>query len=265
MPHILSRRAFLYGWACAPALAARSAPIAPSTTITLFNGRDLEGWYTWLRTTGRDDPKGVFAVRDGLLRVSGEDWGVLSTRAAYRDYRLIVEWKWGGATFGARSDKARDSGILVHATGEDGARGNVWPESIEHQIIEGGCGDFILVAGAGRPTLTAECRVGPDGQYYWSKGSPAVTRDRGRINWWGRDPAWEDRLGFRGRRDVERPTGEWNRSESICAGDSITNVVNGVVVNHGTRSSHTSGRIAIQSEGAELLIRRIELVPPQPA
>ena len=136
-------------------------------------------------------------------------------------------------------------------------------ESIECQIIEGGCGDFILVGapGRGRPSLTCKTRVGPGGQLYFDKGGEAVTHNSGRYNWWGRDPDWKDVLGFRGKADVEKPAGEWNRMEVICDGDTITNIVNGFVVNVGTRSSQTEGKIQFQSEGAEILFRTIEVRP----
>jgi hypothetical protein len=88
-----------------------------------------------------------------------------------------------------------------------------------------------------------------------------MTRDRGRFNWFGRDPAWRDAVNFRGFGDVEKPPGEWNRQEVICDGSTITTILNGIVVNKGTNSSHTEGKIQIQSEGAEILIRRIELRP----
>ena len=68
-------------------------------------------------------------------------------------------------------------------------------------------------------------------------------------------------LGFRGKRDVEKPAGEWNRMEVICDGDPITNIVNGYVVNVGTKSSLTRGKIMFQSEGAEILFRKIEVRP----
>jgi len=232
----------------------------PTGPIILFNGQNLDNFYTYLKTSRYEDPKGVFRVVDGQLRISGEDWGGVTTRDAFRDYHLVVEWKWGGQTFEPRKQSTRDSGILVHGVGADGAAGGCWLESIEHQIIEGGCGDLILVAGANRPSLTAETRS-EGNQMYWQPGGTRVTRDQGRFNWYGRDPNWKDVLGFRGARDVEKPVGEWNRSEVICDGDTITNIVNGVVVNHATNSSHTSGKIQIQSEGAEILVRRVELRP----
>ena len=45
-------------------------------TIILFNGYDLEGWYTYIQDRGRDsDPNNVFTVQDGMIRISGEEWG----------------------------------------------------------------------------------------------------------------------------------------------------------------------------------------------
>ena len=83
----------------------------------------------------------------------------------------------------------------------------------------------------------------------------------GRINWWGRDVDWDDRLGFRGRQDVESPLWEWTRLEVTADRDRITTRVNGTVVNQGTGSSLTEGKILVQSEGAEMFVRRMELHP----
>jgi hypothetical protein len=44
------------------------------TTINLFNGKNLNGWYTFLKDRGRDnDPKKVFSAANGLIRISGEE------------------------------------------------------------------------------------------------------------------------------------------------------------------------------------------------
>ena len=88
-----------------------------------------------------------------------------------------------------------------------------------------------------------------------------MTRDSGRFNWYGRDPDWKDDIDFRGKQDIEKPVGEWNRQEVICDRDTIKNIVNGKEVNYATQSSHTFGKIQLQSEGAEILFRRVELLP----
>jgi hypothetical protein len=251
----------LAGAADIPSFARDVPDVKSGAPVLQFNGKDLTGFYTYTREHKLDDPNKVFTVQDGMIRISGEEYGAITTRQGFGNYRLIAEWKWGDETWGARKDKTRDSGILLHCVGPDGAAGGQWMQSIECQIIEGGCGDFIMVKGQDRPTLVCETRPGPgDKQLYYHKGGTPVTAT-GRINWWGRDPAWRDVLGFRGKDDVENSPGEWNRMEVICDGGSITNIVNGYVVNAGTHSSQTEGKIQFQSEGAEIFFRRIEVRP----
>ncbi len=240
-------------------LSAQEA-ITPAKKIVLFNGQNLDGWYTWLRDTQYEDPKKVFTVENGQIHVSGEDWGGIATKQAYKDYHLIVEWRWGGKTLPPRVNAARDSGILIHGVGEDGAYNRTWLESIESQIIEGGAGDIILVGGKNKPTLTVNT-VQDGKEVYWQQDGKAVTKDSGRFNWYGRSRLWKDVKDFRGAEDVEAPMGKWNRQEIFALGDKITYVVNGKVVIHGYNSSHRAGKIQLQSEGAEIYFRRVELRP----
>jgi hypothetical protein len=244
-----------------PSFARELPSIRSGEPIFRFNGKDLTGFYPYVRDHGRVDPKHVFSVRDGMIDISGEEFGGLTTEDEFRDYHLITEWKWGERTWTPRKTSARDSGILVHCVGPDGAAGGNWMESQECQVIEGGCGDFILVAGRSKPIMTCETRRGPDRQYYFEKGGKPVTLSSVRYNWWGRDPAWKDVFGFRGRRDVEKPAGEWNRMEVVCDGGSITTILNGYVVNIGTNSSLTRGKILLQSECAEIFFRKVEVRP----
>jgi hypothetical protein len=256
--------------------AASETAIRPDRTIHLFDGKSLAPFYTWLVDSHREDPRRVFSVVDQVdgapaIRISGERWGGLVTRETYRDYRLVVEFRWGLATWGERRNAARDSGILVHGQGPDGNTGSdgngAWMRSVEAQVIEGGVGDIILVAGFdadGRrltPHLTARAGTDRDGEPVFDPRGEAREFETGRINWFGRDPDWQDRLGFRGRQDVESPYGEWTRLEVIADGDRVTNIVNGKVVNEGTRASLNEGRILVQSEGAEIYFRRIDLEP----
>jgi hypothetical protein len=244
-----------------PSFAREIPKIRSGPPVLAFNGKDLTGFYTYLHDHKYDDPYKVFTVRDGMLFISGQEWGGLTSRDEFADYHLIVEWRWGEKTWPPRLNNTRDSGILLHCVGPDGAASGHWMESQECQIIEGGCGDFIMVRGRDKPSLTCEIRVGPDSQPYFEKGGKSVTKNSGRFNWWGRDPEWKDVLGFRGRRDVENAAGQWNRMEVICDGASITNIVNGYVVNVGTKSSLTRGKLIFQSEGAEIIFRKIEIRP----
>ncbi len=250
--------------------------IKPEKPIVLFNGKDLSNFYTWLVDSHREDPDRVFSVVEQIdgapaLRVSGERWGGFVTVQAYRDYRLVVEFRWGLATWGNRINSTRDSGILLHCQGPDGNTkedfNGPWMRSIEFQIIEGGVGDFILVAGydaAGNrksPQITASVSKDRDGETVYDPGGSPTRLDRGRVNWFGRDPDWNDVLGFRGKNDVESSFGEWTRAEVICDGNKITNLVNGTVVNVAVDSSLSGGNILFQSEGAEIFFRKIEIHP----
>lgn len=245
-----------------PAFARLAEPIRSGEPIFQFNGKDLTGFYTYLKDNKYNDPKGVFQVKDGVIRVSGEEFGGFTTGGNFRDYHLVAEWKWGDKTWGSRAQNARDSGVLVHCVGPDGAYGGQWLASIECQVIEGGTGDFIMVgAGDHHPELSCQVQYGDDKQPYYHKGGETIRKNSGRYNWWGRDPAWKDQVGFRGARDVEKPHGEWNRMEVVCDGGTVTIILNGYVVNVGTDSTYTEGKIQFQSEGAELFFRKIEVRP----
>ncbi len=233
-------------------------------TLRLFDGKSLDGWYTFIKDRGRDsDPKKVFTVQDGMIRITGEEWGSLTTNKNFKNYRLVTEFMWGDETFEPRKDKARDCGLLLHSRGKDGGSGGIWMNSIECQIIEGGTGDIIIVGdGTDNFRVTAEVASGKPGYaYVFQKGGHPVTLNSGRINWFGRDANWKDTIGFRGKNDVEKPVGEWNTLECIVNKDHLTIFLNGVLVNEATNVKPQKGRIQIQSEGAEIFFRKVELTP----
>jgi hypothetical protein len=231
--------------------------------IKLFNGRNLDEWYTFIKDRGRDnDPEKVFTVKNGVIRISGEEWGCITTNQEFENYKLIVEFKWGNITYPPRENKARDSGILFHSQGKDGGYGGIWMNSIECQIIEGGTGDFIVV-GNGTPHYYITSPVASEkhgNSPVFEPGGDPVTLLRGRINWWGRDPEWKDVLGFRGENDIETPVGEWNTIECLVQSQEILIYLNGTLVNRAIDVHPRKGRIQIQSEGAEIFFRRIDLV-----
>jgi hypothetical protein len=235
-----------------------------SKTIKLFNGKNLDGWYKFVQKRGKNnDPKNVFTVHDGLIHVTGEEWGSIITNEEYSNYKLTVEFKWGTKTYEPRIDKAKDNGVLIHSTGEDGGYQGIWMHSIECQIIQGGVGD-LLVVGNNSPEFALTSPVAPEknaGAYVFQPNGSPVTINGGRINWYGRDPNWKDEIGFRGKNDVEKPAGEWNRMECIADGDKISVFVNGTLVNQAMNVKPSKGRIQVQSEGAEIFFRKVELMP----
>ena len=232
--------------------------------VQLFNGKNLDGWYTFIKGKGRDnDPNKVFTVKNGLITISGEEYGCITTNNEYENYKLVVEFKWGDATFAPRIERAKDSGILLHSQGEDGGSSGTWMHSIECQIIEGGTGDVIVV-GNGTPEFSATSPVAPEkqnGSYIYKPDGELVTINGGRINWYDRDPDWKDVKGFRGAKDIEKAVGEWNIIECIAKGEEILIYLNNKLVNHVVKAQPQRGRIQIQSEGAEIFFRRVDLTP----
>ncbi|HEX4591080.1 MAG TPA: DUF1080 domain-containing protein, partial [Gemmataceae bacterium] len=220
-------------------LAAIPAAGADPATVRLFNGKDFTNFYTFVKGDGKNnDSKKVFAVEDGVIHVSGESYGYLATEKEYENYHLTVEFKWGEKTYAPRKDKARDSGVLLHATGPD----KIWPQCIECQMIEGGTCDIILVGGGkDKPTKLTAPAEQHGKQFWYSPGAPTHEFANERINWFGRDPEWKDVAGVRGPKDVERPLGQWNVIECDCDGPSINYKLNGVQMNGGTKANLTKG------------------------
>ncbi len=275
----------LAGTFALPFIAASAAGTAQAADaveikekIRLFNGKDLSAFDTWLAGHGlNQDPARVFTVLphvDGApaIRVSGEVMGGLLTKESYKNYKLVVEYRWGLVTWPGRTRSARDSGILIHSWGEPGNMAKdfkaPWGRSIEFQIIEGGVGDILLLGGFDRAgaehktTMKIRSRKDRDGESVYDKAAPEMDHSSfTRVNWWGRDEDWADKLDFRGPRDADSPAGAWTRLEAIVEGGSMKFFVNGKLVNEGRDSNLTEGKLLFQSELAELYFRRIDLEP----
>jgi hypothetical protein len=189
--------------------------------ITLFNGRDLEGW-TGVLADEKVKPEDVWSVADGVLACKGEPRGYLRTvREDFHDYVLSLEWRFPAGT------KGGNSGVLVHATTPRTL--GIWPKSMEAQLNHGHAGDIWVIG--------TTCKI---------ENAAERVKDRRHLNLTD---------------DSEKPIGEWNKYEIRCQGDNLTIKVNGVLVNHVTECSVTKGAIALQSEGAQIHFRTIRLAP----
>jgi len=276
----------------AAVLAADSeTPVVPQKVIKLFNGSNLNGWTGWLVDTKREDPRGVYSVRDGVLRISGDGFGYVGTTQAYRDYRLVAEVKWGAGNLRTRKGMAQDSGIFLHSVGPEGnsydcgwgsrqrntgrdVSNGAYTAAVECQVMEGGFGDVLLIHGRyedGRHVPVrarvhaVERRVAGDyANYQFNLKAESATLTSGAIAWFAKDAAWQDVTGFRGRKDVESPHGEWTRIECLCDGDDLTVFVNGKHVNQASGVFPAAGKILLQCEGSEVFFRNIELHPLKP-
>lgn len=217
----------------AAALFAAPALAADDKFTPLFNGKDTTGWTFFLRPPAntpdaKPDPKDTWSVKDGVLVCTGKPNGYVVTEKEYGDYVLRLKWRF------PKESKGGNSGVLLHCTGED----RVWPNSVEAQLAAGQAGDFWLIADkAGKlPKLDID----------------AARKD---------EKNKEGRHFFRLNKEekVEKPFGEWNEYEITCKGGDITLVVNGKTVNEGKGGELKKGRIALQSEGAPIEFKDIEI------
>ncbi|HEY0946207.1 MAG TPA: DUF1080 domain-containing protein [Opitutaceae bacterium] len=249
---------------------------AVAEVIKLFDGQTLNGLYVWSKEHGYSDPEGVFKVENGMIHVaSDQPYAALSTHAEYRDYMLILEFKWGARTFGKRLGKARDAGLLLHARGRDGEwHGQLMP-NIEAQIMEGAMGDLMVLKGLSPMSLTSTVVKQPAltdelyyrGGYRWSPDGPerTFTQDLGTVHWSKWDPHWTNVAGYRGAHDLEKPLGQWNQMIVVADGDRLEVFFNGEKVNEAAKVQPSAGRIQLESEQAEYFVRRWELRPLKPS
>jgi len=202
--------------------------IGDARTAPLMNGKDLDGWYSYLENLGRNqDPEGNFRVVDGQLHIRGKNFGYIATEKEYADYHLRADFRWGTLQWPPRETGKRDSGILYHFSAQ--APDVVWPKSIECQVQEGDCGDI------------------------WFVGTDGESSNRS-------EHAWGMKRVFK-EGDFERPRGEWNTMEVVAIGDRFEHYVNGHLVNSATHASVQRGKILLQSEGAEVWYRNVTLTP----
>jgi hypothetical protein len=238
----------------------------------LFNGKNLDGWDTWLgkplggkEVVGlNNDPKGVYSVVmvDGkpAIRITGEIFGALTSKKEFENYHLRLEFKWGEKKWPPREKSVRDSGLLYHCVGEHGAASTFWMRSQECQIQEKDCGDYWSVAG-GIVDVEAEL-VGS--AIHYKKGGTKITVPRTFKNASGKTVT-ESRIIKSVTNEKE---GDWNSIELLTVGQTSVHVVNGKVVMvltgsrqvvKGKEEPLTRGKIQIQSEGAEVFYRNIEV------
>ena len=72
----------------------------------------------------------------------------------------------------------------------------------------------------------------------------------------------KNEVGFRDpTNELEKPHGEWNVVELVNRDGHVWYYVNGKLANEGTDAFPASGKILVQSEGAEVFFRNIKLYP----
>jgi hypothetical protein len=256
----------------------------------LFNGKNLDGWTTFLapdlkghRSTERGDPAGfnhdplgVFKVEDvdgrPAIHISGQGFGVMTTIQPFTNYDLKVQIKWGEAKWGYKVLQARDAGLLYRCVGLAGIDHATWPHCLEFQIQEHDFGDLYAL-GDTQVTVNASLMTAPP------VGAPVPAAGKRAPRYFIYDPQGKPMLFVQrppnGNRcvkleDREVAHGEWNQLELIVLGADSIHIVNGKVVmrlhNAQLRIGSeivplTAGQISLQTEGAECFYRDVQIRP----
>ena len=263
-------------------LATGSLQAAESAWRPLWNGKDLTGWEMFQAipdasldvpglkrdaTTGKylepiglnRDPLKVFTVDtvDGrpAIHVSGQTFGTITTKESFGNFHLRMQVKWGEKKYAPKLTALRDCGLLYFCHGPLGVEHGQWPRSVEFQIQEHEMGDLYALM----TQVTVKARKEGRLWLYDPKGEPTLFEQKAPIS---------NRCVKLG--DPEKPHGEWNTLDLICLGGDSIHIVNGVVVmrlhnaqriDGGAPAPLTSGQISLQTEGAEVFYRDVELQP----
>lgn len=232
----------------------------------LFNGRDLNGWYTFLQKHGKNsDPDRVITIEDGAIHLykhaddgSKVVMGYIGTEKEYGDFHLRLRYRWGEKKFEPRYRMKRDAGIYYHILGDDA----VWPRALQFQVEQTNVGDLIALHG-----FQLDSWVDPK-----TRGEPMATflaPENGGVPsvLGGKKDGYQKHLA--GEHEVDG----WNTAEVITRGNTTTHILNGRVVNRGINvrlvdpakggasRPVTRGRIALEIEAAELFFRDVEIRP----
>jgi len=209
-----------------PAIAEAPAQFQP-----IFNGQDLTGW---INVNTAED---TWSVRDGLLVCTGKPIGVMRSEKQYENFLLHIEWR--------HMEAGGNSGVFVWSEGTV-PEGRQLPKGVETQMLEL---DWVNLHKDkdGNPQPIAYVH----GELFGANG--AVTEpDNPRGS---RSKSIENRC---------KGKGEWNVYDVVCVDGVIKLSVNGKFVNGIRNSSVKKGYLCLESEGAEIHFRNIQLLELPP-
>lgn len=197
----------------------------------LFNGKDLSGW---VNVNTADD---TWTVRNRTLICSGHPIGVMRTDKQYENFILHIEWK--------HMEAGGNSGVFVWSEGTV-PEGKQLPKGVEVQMLEL---DWVNLHKKKDGTLPPIAYV--HGEVFGAGGLTTIPDNpRG-----SRSKSIENRC--QGRR-------HWNTYVVVCVDGVIKLSVNGKFVNGISNASVKKGYICLESEGAEIHFRNIQIMELPP-
>jgi hypothetical protein len=229
------------------AVEAQPPPPVDAGFRQLFDGKSFAGWDRYLGIPVgesvplglENDPRGVYSVTnvDGepAIRITGEVWGALISKEELENFELRLEYKWGSLLWPPLN--AKDSGVMVLSTGALGA------------VNAGGPG-LSNPIGSGAFMVSVEFQI--------AGGDIGGLYNLGPIS-----------MQAAPRAQIAEVPSVWNKVTIIVRGTSSEHFLNGELVTsasgYETRwpgepvTPLSRGKIQLQSEGAEIYFRRLEL------
>jgi hypothetical protein len=247
----------------------------------IFDGKTMNGWYTYQNQAGKNADNGVFKIENGAFHIldlpegtTGVELnGCLLTNDDYSHVRLRLQYKWGAKQFtragrGGGGPRKRDAGLLYYYFGAD----KIWGNNMELQIQEGDAGDMWVNGNISFVTNVADPKAPAPLLWTLTGGTPAtvignvdppmpgVTPGTNQARRVLKYPDWEDTSG-------------WNTVEAVLDGQHIQHYVNGHLVLDGKDAKRrdpnnpdrwiplTTGKVCLEAEGAEVWYRNIQIKP----
>jgi len=210
---------------------AEQKPTPVPAFVSLFNGRDLTGWVDV--NTSPD----TWTVKNGLLVCSGKPVGVMRSERQYENFVLHIEWR--------HMQPGGNSGVFVWSGGKI-PPGRRLPKGMEVQMLELEWVNLHRKAN-GEPNDIGYI----SGELFGAGGLTATPANpRGR-----RSQSVELRC---------KGAGQWNVYDVVCVDGTVKLSINGKFVNSIRNSSIRKGYLCLESEGAEIHFRNIQIMELPP-
>ncbi len=213
------------------AVSAHAEPTQAGAFVDLFNGKDLTGW-----VDVNTSPE-TWRVEDGLLICTGLPIGVMRSEKQYENFILHVEWR--------HMEPGGNSGVFLWSEGTV-PEGRQLPKGMEVQMLELEW-PFLNREENGEPRPIAYVH----GELFGANGMTTVPDNpRG-----DRSKSIENRC---------LPKGEWNYYDVVAVDGTVKLSVNGKFVNGVSKASVKKGYLCLESEGAEIHFRKIQIMELPP-
>jgi 3-keto-disaccharide hydrolase len=193
----------------------------------LFNGKDLSGW------TNVNTADDTWSVRDGMIVCKGHPIGVMRSDRQYENFLLHIEWR--------HMEAGGNSGVFLWSEGTV-PEGKRLPKGMETQMLEL---EWVNLHKRADGTLPPIAYV--QGELFGAGGLKAVPDNpRG-----SRSKSLEHRC---------KGKGQWNVYDVVAVDGTVKLAVNGKFVNGISQSSVKKGYLCLESEGAEIHFRNIQIL-----